>query len=149
MIIKRDILGTIVNIELTEQELTNAHIAYLEQEIKALKAGAKEEPIEIMPSNLESKMKPIQYYDVQTASILTKTEPSYINKLRECSAALRSVGKYDTKARGKILDQYEDYLYQAKVNGMTFRQINAMVDVSNYILRDRINRVRYIKTHAA
>ena len=90
MTIKRDILGTIVNIELTDEEITKAHIAYLEQEIKSLKG--KSFTVSAKAQTQDSMMPDTE-------------EPDYMNKLRECDEKLRAVGKNTTALRSDILKE--------------------------------------------
>ena len=51
MIIKRDILGSLISIELTEREMKEAHIAYLRSELDRVKDKPVriEKQAEIMP----------------------------------------------------------------------------------------------------
>lgn len=121
MTIKRDILGTIVDIELTEQELTNAHIAYLEQEIKALKAVTKEDvrkSAEIMPKE-------------------QKTEAYFAARFSECAEEIRRVPLHDAYARARILDRYQNDIRDAWASGLTQSKIAMMTRASLATITNR------------
>lgn len=127
MKITRDILGTVVAIELTEEEITKAHIAYLEQEMKTLKGKS---------FTVSAK--------VQTAdSMMPDTEePDYMIKLRECDKKLRSVGKNTTTLRSDILKEYEGYITKAYCNGMTLAKLEAILGVKRQTIQGHIGRYR-------
>lgn len=125
MTIKRDILGTIVSIELTEQELTSAHIAYLEQEIKALKAGT--------PSST-----PI----VKSAEIMPaeqKTKEYFTARLRLLADELRRSPLHNVPLRTKVINKYEGDIREAYMNGMTWDEIALIGRISRSTIDRRFH----------
>lgn len=131
MTIKRDILGTIVNIELTDEEIAQAHISYLKDEIakaSGTKVMVKEPVLECMP------------YEPET---------NYASKLRECGDKLRHIDKADSRARARILDVYEAFIYEAREDGMLWDEITALTGVCQHALGSRVKRIKYFKRHAA
>lgn len=118
MTIKRDILGTIVNIELTEQELTNAHIAYLEQEIKALKAGT--------PSST-----PI----VKSAEIMpAEQKRDYMSNLRMCADELRKLPLQCPTFRHNVISKYENDIREAYRDGISSSQISIITGITHVVI---------------
>ena len=125
MIIKRDILGTIVNIELTEQEITNAHIAYLKKEIEALKVG--------MPSSA-----PI----VKSAEIMPveqKAKEHSIARMRELADELRRLPPRNVPLRTKVITKYEGDIREAYMNGMTWDEISLIGRISRSTIDRRFH----------
>lgn len=120
MKITRDILGTEVTIELTEEEITKAHIAYLEQEMKTLKNSA-------LTTNMRAR---------KTESIMPRAdeccenEADYMIKLRECDKRLRKIGKKNPVMRHAVLKEYDDYIVKAMCNGLTYDNLQAILGVS-------------------
>lgn len=123
MTIKRDILGTIVNIELTDQELTEAHIAYLEQEIKALKAGT--------PSSTPT----VKSTEIMPAD--QKTEAYFAARFSECAEEIRRVPLHDAYARALILDRYQNDIRDAYAGGLTQSKIAMMTRTSLATITNR------------
>lgn len=144
MNIKRDILGTIVDIELTEQELTEAYIAHLEHEIAALKGSVEENTTPAKVGPLKRKPKK------QTPKTeLVPTNVEYLDKLHECCDRLR--GERSSITRGRIIDEYRDYMMDAQAHGLTARQISVAMGVCDKAIRERLNgliRMRSMKRTA-
>ena len=128
MTIKRDILGTIVNIELTDDEITKAHISYLEREIKDLSEWQK----------LSGELKA----QTQDSMMPDTEEPDYMIKLRECDKKLRAVGKNTTALRSDILKEYEEYITKAFCDGMTYTNLEAILGVKRQTIQCHISRYR-------
>lgn len=124
MIIKRDILGTIVNIELTEQEMKEVHIAYLKSELSKV----LEEPKRITKKD----------------EIMPEHEAPYMVRLRECSARLR--GSKSSIVRGRIIDQYLSDMMDAMSHGMNNKQISIAMGVCDKVVHERLNREIMLRT---
>lgn len=104
MTIKRDILGTVVEIKLTEQELAMAHVSYLQHEI-------------------------VKAQTAQTAKHEPCMERDYKSGLYKCRD---EIAKHKTRhyTIGQIIDEYIDDLCSAYRNGMSTNQIANTVGVS-------------------
>lgn len=145
MTIKRDILGTIVDIELTEQELTNAHIAYLEKEIEVLKAGKKEDvsPVRFKPLKRESA----EHNEATSASLKSKTimpveqktKEHSIARLRELADELRRLPPRNVPLRTKVITKYEGDIREAYMNGMTWDEIALIGRISRSTIDRRFH----------
>ena len=143
MTIKRDILGTIVNIELTDEEITKAHIAYLEQEIKTLEGAGKTVVTEprseeyVMPQSVRGGL----FHDGR--------EPKYMSELRECAEELRKINYTDGHSKSLVLDRYDETLKDAHNNGMTYEKIGAVLNVTKQTIFRRVKYNNYpIKAYA-
>lgn len=119
MTIKRDILGTIVDIELTEQEVMLAHRCYLEYEL------AKTEETVQTYSVADDKF--------TMSEFLPSEQDSAERLLEKCRSELLRVSG-NQYGKGKILKKYEDALQKLYDGGMTLNEIAAVLGVSHAAL---------------
>ena len=123
MTIKRDILGSLISIELTEREMKEAHIAYLEQEIVAQKAGT--------PSSTPT----VKSTEIMPAD--QKTETYFAARSSECAEEIRRVPLHDAYARALILDRYQNDIRDAYAGGLTQSKIAMMTRTSLATITNR------------
>lgn len=119
MIIKRDILGTIVNIELTEQEVMLAHRCYLEHEL------AKTEGTVQTYSVADDKF--------TVSEFLPSEQDSAERLLEKCRSELLRVSE-NQYGKGKILKKYEGALQKLYDDGMGLNELAAVLGVTHATL---------------
>ena len=119
MTIKRDILGTIVNIELTEQEVMLAHRCYLEHEL------AKTEGTVQTYSVADDKF--------TVSEFLPSEQDSAERMLEKCRSELLRIPE-NRLGKGKILKKYEGALQKLYDDGMGLNELAAVLGVTHATL---------------
>lgn len=114
MTIKRDILGNLISIELTEMEMKEAHIAYLRSEL---------DKVEDKPVRIEKQ-----------AEIMPK-EPA-VNHKERLYKCREEIALYRNQAFtvGKVIDEHIDEIAAAYASGMSTVSIATILGVSKNTL---------------
>ncbi len=142
MTIKRDILGTVIEIKLSEQEVLAAHRAYLEQELGKMSAPLPQ------PTKCEMTQKPQPDCNPKlVVAVAVGQEPEYIQKLWECRAKLEEA-PYTSK-RCLVLDAYVPYMAAAHKAGLSGNKIAQILGTCPLTVLKRLDSIRRGNTFAA
>ncbi len=142
MTIKRDILGTVIEIKLSEQEVLAAHRAYLEQELGKMSAPLPQ------PTKCEMIQKPQPDCNPKlVVAVAVKEDPGFMVRLKECANEIANTE--NTWGVKKVLSRYEEDMLRASQAGMTGKEIAAIIGVSDKTTWKHIDRVRRRNVTAA